>query len=142
MKNAGTWVRTGITAVLLGTAVWWLTVVAEKVGVPVARGVDGSVFDEFARAKDILLVVTPLLTTVLGYWFGSAGRQQAQNTADSARAEADLAHWQLAAVLDSSSQPNLLDKARKLDTGAFAADAQPNKGEQPGDDSVPPASAG
>ena len=119
MEKFGTWVRALLTFALLVGVALWLVEVASTIGIPVVKSSDGTVFDQFERAKDVLAVITPLLTTALGYWFGSAGRQEAQTTASAARAEADQAHRRLAGVLDSSSEPGLLAKARVADPDAF-----------------------
>ncbi|WP_033289246.1 hypothetical protein [Amycolatopsis jejuensis] len=116
MKSLGTWIRAAITLVLLVIAALWLLVVYTRLGTP---STDGTAFDEFQRAKDILLVVLPLLTTALGYWFGSAGRQQAERKADQAKHDADKAQRKLAGVLDSSAVPDLLEKAKNKDPEAF-----------------------
>jgi len=135
MKYFGSWVRALITFALLVGAGLWLIEVADTVGVPIVKSSDGTVFDQFQRSKDILAVITPLLTTALGYWFGSAGRKEAQTTATAARAEADLAHRRLAGVLDSSSEPGLLARARDVDPGAFGVTSE---SEQPGAQSPEP----
>ena len=119
MRDFGSWVRAVITYALLVIAAGWLVVVASTLGIPVVKSIDGSVFDQFQRSKDVLLVVTPLLTTVLGYWFGSAGRQEALNIATSARAEADMAQRRLVGVLGSSQEPGLLADATERDPKAF-----------------------
>ena len=137
MKDFGTWVRALLTfALLIGVALW-LIEVASTVGIPVVKSSDGTVFDEFQRTKDVLAVITPLLTTALGYWFGSAGRREAENTATSARAEADRVHRRLAGVLDSSSEPGLLAKARSVDPGAFGARAEDTGPSDPGNEPEP-----
>jgi hypothetical protein len=128
MRNFGTWVRAVLTIILLLIQAGWLVVVAAKLGAPIVKNQDGSVVDAFERAKDILLVVTPLLTTALGYWFGSAGRQEAQLAASSARAQADIAQRTLAGVLDSSATTGLLVKAQAANSTAIL---EPLPTEQP-----------
>ncbi|MGW5724073.1 hypothetical protein ACWEVP_48465 [Amycolatopsis sp. NPDC003865] len=141
MEKFGTWVRALLTfALLIGVALW-LVEVAGTIGIPVVKSSDGTVFDQFQRAKDVLAVITPLLTTALGYWFGSAGRQEAQTTASAARAEADQAHRRLAGVLDSSSEPGLLAKARAADPEAFGVAPASGESSQPAEE-PPPAPAG
>ena len=125
MKDFGTWVRMGITVILLAMAAAWLVVVYGALGDPTVKSADGSVLDQFQRSKDILLVVMPLLTTALGYWFGSAGRQEAQNTASAAQGAADMAQRKLASVLDSSEESGLLDKAKEKDPEAFGVAQSP-----------------
>jgi hypothetical protein len=137
MKDFGTWVRMGITVVLLAMAAAWLFVVYSALGEPTVKGADGSVLDQFQRSKDILLVVMPLLTTALGYWFGSAGRQEAQNTANMAQDAAEMAQRKLASVLDSSVESGLLDKAKEKDPEAFGVAQSPE-----GDTENPPDAGG
>jgi hypothetical protein len=112
----------GITVILLAMAAAWLVVVYGALGDPTVKSSDGSVLDQFQRSKDILLVVMPLLTTALGYWFGAAGRQDAQKTASAAQDAADVAQRKLMSVLDSSEESGLLDKAKDKDPGAFGAE--------------------
>lgn len=145
MADVGTKVRGWFTGILLTIMTGWLVVVGFTLDTPVTKAADGSVLDVFERAKDVLLVVTPLLTTALGYWFGSAGRHEAQETANSARAAADVAHRQLAGVLDSSSEPGLLIKAKlanseAFEPGASAEQAAPSPAvvTDPGDQAAPP----
>jgi hypothetical protein len=122
MRYFGTWVRAGITLILLVVTGLWLLAVYGELGSPVTKQTDGTTLDEFQRAKDILLVVLPLLTSSLGYWFGSAGRQQAENKAEQATGVADKAQRKLAGVLDSATEPGLLDKAKAKDPEAFKPD--------------------
>lgn len=90
-----------LTALLLGLTVWWLVLVANEMSTQPQVGSDGKVvMDEFQRAKDILLVVLPLLTTALGYWFGAAGREKAEG-------KADMAEKKLNAVIDVSDKGTL-----------------------------------
>ncbi|RSM63575.1 hypothetical protein DMH03_16545 [Amycolatopsis sp. WAC 01376] len=120
MTDVGTKVRAWFTAILLTIMTGWLVVVGFTLDIPITKAADGSVLDVFERSKDVLLVVTPLLTTALGYWFGSAGRHEAQDAASAARTEAAVARQQLAGVLDSSSEPGLLGLARQANPQAFA----------------------
>src|SRR5687767_15127287 len=87
-------VRIGITVLLFLIAAWWLYINAKNLGTPAgAQDANGNVLDEFTSAKDILLVVLPLLTSALGYWFGAAGKDQAEQKAEQSRS-------QLSAVID------------------------------------------
>jgi hypothetical protein len=124
MRNFGPWVRVTITLILLAMSAAWLLVVYGALGDQTVKGADGSVLDQFQRSKDILLVIFPLLTTALGYWFGSAGRQEAQITATMAQDTADMAQRKLASVLDSSEESGLLDKAKDKDPEAFGISPQ------------------
>ncbi|WP_433562959.1 hypothetical protein ACQP1O_36925 [Nocardia sp. CA-151230] len=121
MKLSGPVIRAAITLVLLGFTAWWLGVVASDLDVMPARDSAGDVVDSYQRAKDILLVVLPLLTSALGYWFGVAGRAQAEAKAVQADAAAERTNLQLKTVLDTSTEPGLLDKARRQYPEAFEA---------------------
>src|SRR4051812_50174396 len=84
--------RVLITTGLFVFVAWWLFVVAGHLGdSPVVDQQGNVVMDEFQRTKDILLVVLPLLTTALGDWFGSGGKDKgggaAQEGAEKAKAQ-------------------------------------------------------
>ncbi|MGG5259303.1 hypothetical protein [Phycicoccus avicenniae] len=114
MDKAAMWVRGLLTLLLLGLAVWWLTLVAREMSTAPTVGKDGKVLlDEFQRAKDILLVVLPLLTTALGYWFGAAGKEKAEEGKAKAEATAEQKAQQLDSVLDAAPQGVLKDAKDK-----------------------------
>lgn len=102
-----------ITLVTIALAAWWLGIIALRLGVPPVKDGSGNiVIDEYQRAKDILLVVLPLVTTTFGFWFGAQGKDQAQ-------AQADQAHQQLTAVVAASTDPDILQKAKTSSPHAF-----------------------
>jgi hypothetical protein len=108
-----TLVRAIITLLLMAAAAWWLVEVATRLGMTPTKDQDGNiVLDEYQRAKDILLVVLPLVTTALGYWFGSQGKERAED-------EANKAKDKLTAVAATSSDPELLANARRLYPTSF-----------------------
>ncbi|MDO1481593.1 hypothetical protein [Rhodococcus ruber] len=113
MKESFTdWSRIIITLILVVLVGWWLVKVGSNLSTTATRDSDGTVTDPFQRSKDILLTLLPLLTIALGYWFGAAGRQKAEE-------KADVAQQQLGAVLNSSSEPQLLQKAMHDYPAAF-----------------------
>jgi hypothetical protein len=121
----------GITTVLIFVMlIWWLVVVSRYVGTsPVVDAKGNIIQDTFGNAKDILLAILPLATTAIGYWFGSQGTTQAQDTADhatktaaTATTAAATAQKQLSAVLDQSA-PGTLLRAKQNHPDAFP-DAQ------------------
>src|SRR5262245_2336795 len=74
-----------LTLLLFALAVWWLIELAFQLGTAPTIDAQGKiVVDKFQRAKDILLVVLPLVTSALGYWFGAQGKEQEQERAESA----------------------------------------------------------
>jgi hypothetical protein len=110
IKAAGTIIVTALVVlfvILWGLAVW------QTLGKPPQYLPDGKTIqmDEFARAKDILILILPLLTTAVGYWLGSQGTAQAEVKAKQAEAKKD-------AVL-SVSPPNMLAEAQKQHPDAF-----------------------
>jgi hypothetical protein len=117
MELVTTWIRAVLTAALLILVSWWLVVIGTHITSAATKGSDGQVLDPFQRAKDILLVVLPLLTTALGYWFGAAGKATAEAASQNAQGK-------LAAVLDTSSEPGLLAAAREKHPDAFPARAK------------------
>lgn len=117
-----TFIRAAFTLVVLAAAGWWLYEVSSRLGTAPTKDAQGTVVvDEYQRAKDILLVVLPIVTSVLGYWFGSQGKEKADAAATKANDEAskakDEAHdakQQLAAITAAAGDPELLTKARSL----------------------------
>jgi hypothetical protein len=102
-----------LTLVLLAIAVWWLVEVATMMGRAPTIDSSGHVMvDRFQRAKDVLLVILPLLTSALGYWFGARDKDRVQGQADSAKD-------QLNAVVATSSDPELMRKAKEMYPTAF-----------------------
>lgn len=78
-------VRLIITFLMTVIVVFWLIVVAQRLNVAPVVSKEGTViYDEFARSKDILIAVLPLLTLALGYWFGAQGADKAEKKADEA----------------------------------------------------------
>lgn len=120
MQRPGLWIRATLTLLLFAVVVWWLAIVAGRLGDgPVTDAKGNVVLDEFARTKDVLLVVLPLLTTALGYWFGAAGKDKADADAAKAQSDANNVHKKLQGVLDSSTDTGLLDRAREKFPEAF-----------------------
>lgn len=109
IKSIGTIV---VTAGVFILVVIWMVAVWKNLGAAPVYNEDGTVkLDEFARAKDILVLVFPLLTTAVGFWLGSQGTAKAEEKADKADA-------QKTAVLDSA-EPGLLETARQNYPDAF-----------------------
>jgi hypothetical protein len=108
--------RVVITAGLFVFVAWWLIVVARHLGdAPVVDQNGDVVLDEFQRTKDILLVVLPLLTTALGYWFGSEGKDEADKTAKSEQAKVQ--------ALLHVANPGQVTAAKKQNPDAFGLTA-------------------
>jgi hypothetical protein len=123
METVNTWIRGVLTFMLLALTVWWLSQVARLIETPPVLDATGKVtLDAFSRAKDILLVVLPLLTTALGYWFGAAGKAKAEDSADQAKV-------QLKEVLNASGE-DLLTKAKANNPAAFGLPDANNAGGQ------------
>lgn len=99
-KDSGLWARLLITGALFVLSAWWLWVVWQKLSVQPVLSEDGKViFDEYARAKDVLLVVVPLLTLALGYWFGAQGTAKAEEKAQKEEKKAEETNAQLKEAL-------------------------------------------
>lgn len=109
----GTVIRFVVTLAILAAAAWWLTEVAANLGTAPTRDAQGNtIVDKYQRAKDILLVVLPLVTTAVGYWFGSQGKEKAET-------EASKAKDKVTAMAAVSSDPDLLKTARDKYPDAF-----------------------
>jgi hypothetical protein len=110
MKTIGAFVATILTAAIV---IWWLVIVAQKLGVKPEVENGNVVLDEFGRAKDILLVVLPLFSAALAYWVGASGTQDAKKDAEGAKEKLD-------AVIDSAPQGSL-QKAKEMHPDAWGA---------------------
>lgn len=78
-------VRLVITVLMTVIVGFWLIMVAQRLNVAPVVSKEGTViYDEFARSKDILIAVLPLLTLALGYWFGAQGADKAEKKAEEA----------------------------------------------------------
>jgi len=89
-----------LTCALLALLVGWLVVVGLSVGRVPVYSKDGTVqLDQFARAKDIFVLLLPLMTTAAGFWLGSQQTGHAQKQAAAARATAKKATDQQTAIL-------------------------------------------
>ena len=118
--DGGMIARLVITAMLLLLCGWWLWVVSKNLSVQPVLSEDGKViFDQFQRAKDVLLAVLPLLTLALGYWFGTQGTAKAEEKADEAKQEAQAAQERVVAIVGASSDEQLLAKAQAANPRAF-----------------------
>lgn len=74
--------------VLIGVAAWLFTV-ARNIDVSVSLAEDGRtvVKDPFTRSKDILSLILPLLTTLVGFWVGTKGTEEAKEETSKAKAQ-------------------------------------------------------
>ena len=131
MDKTAMWIRAGLTGLLFLTSAYWLLEVAGQIPAVPTRDTEGQVLDTYQRAKDILLVVLPLLTTALGYWFGAAGRENAEAKARFAMAEANKTQQRLEGVLGSSADESLLSRAQELypDASGLAQRSAPHPGD-------------
>jgi hypothetical protein len=66
--------------IILVFVVAWSAVVLAKLDTAPTVGTDGKtvLYDTFGRAKDIFVLVLPLLTTAAGFWLGSVGTANAK----------------------------------------------------------------
>lgn len=83
MERLSILVRGTFTFVILaltawGFIVWWTTMG----DLPKTDETGRVVVDSHQQAKDILLVLFPILTTVTGYWFGAHGKERAEERAE------------------------------------------------------------
>jgi hypothetical protein len=102
-----------ITVFVFGIVIWWLAVVLGRIGTaPTVTSKGAVIVDQYERAKDILLVVFPLATAAVGYWFGNQGRARAQEQAQQAQSK-------VTAVLGASADGELLKKAATSFPAAF-----------------------
>ena len=107
-KAIGAFIATLFTGAIL---IWWLIIVASKIGVEPVVENGNVVMDEWERSKDILIIVLPLFSAALAYWVGSQGEADAKK-------ETDETKKQLDAVIDSSPE-GILKKAMDEHPDAF-----------------------
>lgn len=131
-ERMGQLARVAFTLILLGLVAWWLVVVAGYLGTAPVKDPETKevLVDPYQRSKDILLVVLPIVTIALGYWFGSQGKekaeqrsQQAQESADQKVAEAQQKVAEADArttALAANVNPQALEDARRAFPQAFA----------------------
>ncbi|GAA1052096.1 hypothetical protein [Dietzia natronolimnaea] len=93
-----------VTLALVIAVFWCIYLVGSFMGTPVTKQPDDTLLDPYQRAVGLLATLLPLLTIVVGYWFGVTGKDQAEQRANNAQHKLD-------AVLDSSDEPGLLEKA-------------------------------
>ena len=110
IKVIGAGVATLLTALI---TIWWLWIVWSKIDLKPEMDNGNVVLDQYARSKDILLVVLPLFSASLAYWVGSSGTQDAKQEAVSAKKQLD-------AVIDAAPE-GVLKRARELHADAFPA---------------------
>jgi hypothetical protein len=119
-----------VTVVSFGIVAWVLFYVVTNLGTaPTPASGGRAAVDTYQNAKDILLVVFPLATATIGFWFGSDGKSkaqdqaaQAQSNAADAQSRALAADRQKSAVLQAAPDGKaLLDQARKDFPEAFTA---------------------
>jgi hypothetical protein len=111
MKTLGAFLATALTGAIV---IWWLVIVAHRIGVkPEVDNAGNVVLDQYGRSKDILLVVLPLFSAALAYWVGSAGTQDAKKEAEGAKEKLD-------AVIDSAPQ-GALQRAKEMHPDAWGA---------------------
>ena len=89
MGKSGDVLRWILTLIVLGVMVWWLYNIWLVHDVAPTKDDDGNVIvDAYARVKDTLAIVVPLVTLALGYWFGVKGADTAEQNAANAQDQA------------------------------------------------------
>ena len=88
LKELGSFATTLFVFALVA---WSLLYVFRYMDDPPQITADGKVvLDKFGNAKSILLVLLPLATTSVGYWFGNKGVADANGVADKAVREKEV----------------------------------------------------
>ena len=123
----------------------WIIFVGMHIGTQPVLNKDGTVqMDAYARAKDILVLLLPLLTTAAGFWLGSQGTGQAQKQAEAATTAEKKAQDQRSAILSVAPQmpgdKDLLTVARDAHPAAFDLPTNaPEPSQEEGQPSTPSA---
>ena len=101
VKNFGTWITTLFVFALVFYALYY--VFKDRTTAPEVDASGKVTLDVYGRSKDILLVVLPLATAAVGYWFGNKGVSDATAQATDAKAEATAAQNETKAVVAAAS---------------------------------------
>ena len=111
MKLMGASVVSVFIIIFMAVALWaWFSNLGTK---PVTDHTKNkNVVDELANAKDLATYVGAFFTTMVGYWFGSNGKEKAERKADAAQKEADKAKTNERA-LAAAATPDIVDVARQ-----------------------------
>lgn len=125
-EKASLAVRSIISLALLAIAVWAIYTVIQTLGIPPQKDPQGNILvDRYARANALLLVVLPLLTTALGYWFGAQGTAKAEERTQKAEERTQTVEerrqkesQQIKALL-AEAPPDVFEKAKKRYPEAF-----------------------
>lgn len=122
VKAIGAILVTFFTGLLI---VWWLALLAQRLGVKPVVENGAVVLDEFQRAKDILTVLLPLFTAAIAFFVGNQGAEKAKaeakdakTEAADARSEADQQRKKSEALLEAAPE-EVIAKARQLRPAAF-----------------------
>ena len=96
VKNIGSWATTLFVFALV---FWAMYYVFQDHGTRPEIEDGQVVLDKFGNAKDVLLVVLPLASAAVGYWFGNRGIAEANTNAQAAREDANAAQQQKEAAV-------------------------------------------
>lgn len=129
IKSAGTIVVTALVFILV---LVWMVAVWQNLGSVPEHNDDGTLkIDKYARAKDIFVLVLPLLTTAVGFWLGSQGTAKAEEKAAKADEKAVVAEARVNTVqaqkeaLLSVVEPTQVDAAEEKLGAKFGQDPPP-----------------
>lgn len=101
--------RLYLTFILLALLCWCLWETFKRVDV-VPTVENGAVkLDPFKNAQTILMVVLPLATTALGYWFGAEGKEKAEKSAARANDEVTKLQESLSALIFDKPSNSTVD---------------------------------
>lgn len=117
VKSTGT---IAVTVLVFILVIVWMVAVWRNLGKAPHYRKDTLSYDEFTRAKDVLVLVLPLLTTAVGYWLGSQGTAAAQKKAETAENKASEAQKQASdAHAESARRQGQLEQLEKTHPQAF-----------------------
>lgn len=105
----GASVVSAVIIAFMAVALWaWFTNLGTK---PIPDGTENKGFvDELANAKDLVTYVGAFFTMMAGYWFGSNGKDKAEQKADDAQKEAETAKANERALV-AAATPDILKAA-------------------------------
>ena len=71
--------RASLTLIITAFVVWGLIMVYRELHAPTEP------VDTCGRAKDIFVIIFPVMTSAVAYWLGADGKEKADSRADQAR---------------------------------------------------------
>lgn len=113
------WFRGGLTLIIVAMVFYSLCRLYGELRVPATPT------DSFSRAKDVFVIVFPVMTSIVAFWFGADAKDRADSRADQARQTLLDAVKNHPEAFKNSSEPNPQDpRGQAGDPQSVAGDSQ------------------